>query len=59
MIQTFLDNWPNNVTLVVYAEDCHVAESAPNLLVCNLSEVEELTNGGEYPKPMAMLARIL
>jgi len=43
MIQTFLNNWPSNVTLVAYAEDCPVIESAPNLIVRNLNEVSELT----------------
>jgi hypothetical protein len=36
MIETFLKNWPQTVTLVVYAEDCVVAESAPNLTVKDL-----------------------
>jgi hypothetical protein len=33
MIQTFLQNWPAEVTLVVYAEDCTVEETAPNLVI--------------------------
>jgi len=37
MIQTFLQNWPQDVQLVVYAENCTVAESAPNLTVHDLS----------------------
>lgn len=36
MIQTFLQNWPNDVQLVVYAESCAVNESASNLTVYNL-----------------------
>lgn len=36
MIQTFLQNWPSDVTLYVYAEDCEVSETAPNLKVINL-----------------------
>ena len=36
MIETFLQNWPQNVMLVVYAEDCEVTESAPNLIVRDL-----------------------
>lgn len=36
MIETFLKNWPSDVTLYVYAEDCVVAESAPNLIVKDL-----------------------
>ena len=37
MIQTFLQNWPTEVQLVVYAEDCAVQESAPNLQVLDLN----------------------
>lgn len=36
MIQTFLQNWPREVNLVVYAEGCVVNESAPNLIVHDL-----------------------
>ena len=36
MIQTFLQNWPAEVQLVVYAEKCNVAESAPNLVIHDL-----------------------
>jgi hypothetical protein len=36
MIETFLKNWPQTVTLVVYAEDCVVSQSAPNLIVKDL-----------------------
>ena len=36
MIQTFLQNWPAEVQLVVYAEKCMVSESAPNLIVHDL-----------------------
>lgn len=38
MIETFLKNWPAEVNLYVYAENCHVLESAPNLIVKNLHE---------------------
>ena len=38
MIETFLKNWPSEVTLYVYAENCLVAESAPNLIVKDLIE---------------------
>ena len=41
MIQTFLQNWP--VDLVVYAEGCNVTETAPNLLVRDISVVTDLT----------------
>lgn len=36
MIETFLKNWPKNVILIVYAENCQVAESADNLIVRDL-----------------------
>lgn len=38
MIETFLKNWPTEVNLYVYAENCHVSESASNLIVKNLHE---------------------
>ena len=37
MIQTFLQAWPSEVQLVVYAEGCTVSESAPNLIVHDLA----------------------
>ena len=43
MIRTFLQNWPEEVTLVVYAEDCIVEETAPNLVVRDIATVHELT----------------
>lgn len=36
MIQTFLANWPKDVDLHVYAENCAVDEFAPNLFVHDL-----------------------
>jgi len=36
MIETFLKNWPSEITLYVYAEDCEVTEAAPNLIVKDL-----------------------
>ena len=36
MIETFLQNWPTSVELQVYAEDCRVEQSAPNLTVFDL-----------------------
>ena len=38
MLQTFIQNWPSTVQLMVYAEDCMVAESAPNLQVLDLAQ---------------------
>lgn len=43
MIQTFLQTWPQEVSLVVYAEDCDVAETAPNLVVHDIGIVDSLT----------------
>ena len=43
MIQTFLKNWPQEVLLIVYAEDCDVGETAPNLEVRDIATVESLT----------------
>jgi hypothetical protein len=43
MIQTFLKNWPQEVTLVVYAEGCVVAETAANLVVQDIAIVDALT----------------
>jgi hypothetical protein len=36
MIDTFLQNWPAEVDLYAYAEDCNVTQSAPNLHVRDL-----------------------
>ena len=36
MVQTFLDHWPEEVDLYVYAERCAVDEFAPNLIVLDL-----------------------
>lgn len=41
MIQTFLQNWPCD--LIVYAEDCAVAESSPRLFVRHTCDIEPLT----------------
>ncbi|NBP57923.1 hypothetical protein EBU71_15560, partial [bacterium] len=43
MIQTFLENWPNDITLYVYPQDHQITESAPNLVVRDLhSSIPEL-----------------
>lgn len=45
MIQTFLQNWPKDVELRVYAEQCQVKEFATNLTVFDLeSSCPELVN---------------
>jgi hypothetical protein len=36
MIQSFIQNWPTDITLYVYAEDCTVNESAVNVVVRDL-----------------------
>lgn len=41
MIQTFLQNWPADVQLVVYAEKCDVQETATNLVVHDLETVSQ------------------
>ena len=41
MIQTFLKNWPKNVKLYVYAENCTVHESSDNLIVLDLLKSSE------------------
>ena len=40
MIKTFLQTWPTD--LVVYAENCNVHETAPNLQVRDIAVVTEL-----------------
>jgi hypothetical protein len=42
MIQTFLAQWPAEVDLVVYAENCAVTETAPNLTVRDISVCTDL-----------------
>lgn len=38
MIDTFLQNWPKEIELWVYAENCQVAQQAPNLKVFDLNQ---------------------
>jgi hypothetical protein len=38
MIDTFLVNWPKNVSLTVYAEDCPVVQTASNLTVLDFNQ---------------------
>lgn len=43
LIDTFLVNWPKEVTLVAYPQDCTVAQTADNLIVRDLhSSIPEL-----------------
>jgi len=37
-IKTYIQSWPTSVNLYVYAEDCEISESAPNLIVRDLHE---------------------
>lgn len=41
MIQTFLQTWPQDVTLRVYTENCRVKLSAPNLEILDLEKASE------------------
>jgi hypothetical protein len=43
MIQTFLQTWPQEVELIVYTENCTISESAPNIIVRDISVVSALT----------------
>ena len=43
MVDTFLQTWPQQVELIVYAEGCAIDQSAPNLVVRDISVVSELT----------------
>jgi hypothetical protein len=38
MIETFIKNWPREVKLYVYAENCAISESSPNLIVKDLHQ---------------------
>jgi hypothetical protein len=38
MIQTFLKNWPSNIELHVYGEDCEITERADNLKIHDLHQ---------------------
>jgi len=37
-IQSFIKNWPEEIQLYLYTEDCVVAESAPNIIVRDLHQ---------------------
>ena len=43
MIDTFLQNWPQEVSLIVYAEDCKVTQTAVNLEVRDIKLCDGLT----------------
>ena len=43
MIETFLQNWPQEVELIVYTEDCGVRESAPNLVLRDIAILSDLS----------------
>src|SRR6056300_720377 len=45
MIESFLKNWPKEINLYVYAEDCEVLEKSDNLIIKDLhSSSPELVN---------------
>lgn len=45
MLQTFTENWPQSVTLLAYAENCEVVETAPNLRVIDaVTTLTDLTS---------------
>lgn len=44
MIDTYIANWPKTVKLLAYAEECEVAQTAPNLEVRALEQVTALTD---------------
>jgi hypothetical protein len=61
LIQTFIQNWPQQVDLLVYPEECTVVESAPNLHVRDLhASSPELvafkTRWGNEPKARGLVA---
>lgn len=43
MINTFLQHWPSDVRLVVYAEGCQPTMTAPNFSVADIAVVQELS----------------
>ena len=53
MIETFLANWPAEVDLWVYAENCVVPFEAPNLHVLDLNSCLK-HNGRMFLMPMGM-----
>lgn len=61
MIQSFLKNWPQDVILIVYAENCQVTETSSNLIVRDLHKASpEIVSFKEkwknVPKATGMLA---
>ncbi len=44
MIQSWLASWPEQVDLVVYAENCEVQESGHNLVIRDISICQDLTD---------------
>lgn len=42
MIQTFIQNWPKEITLYVYHQDIIPSESSPNVVFRDLNQVSEL-----------------
>lgn len=40
-IKTFIDNWPKEISLYVYTENCQICESAENIIVRDLHSVSD------------------
>jgi hypothetical protein len=64
MIQTFLQTWPRDVLLKVYAEGCRVTETAPNLEVLDLENASTAlvafkNTWRNVPRPMVIYCQIL
>ena len=54
MLDTYIQNWPSNIQLLAYEQDCNVTQTAVNLQVRNLNTVSALTEfkqrWGSVPK---------
>lgn len=62
MIDTYLENWPNDIDLHAYAQDCVVKQSAPNLVTHDLlGSIPELAafrdRWGSDPKARGQVAQ--
>jgi len=40
-LNTFIENWPKQVQLFVYTENCSINENSDNLIVYDLNQVSE------------------
>ena len=53
MIDTFLKNWPTDITLYVYAENCTVNQFAENLVICSMPQELETFKARWHGVPKA------